>query len=223
MNANNGRKRVMWVEKYRPKTLDEMVGQNKIRRYFSNIINNGQNLNHYIFVGKSGVGKTTLARILADTLNADFLEFNASDDRSITFIRNKIIPAMRSVSLRGRYKIIFLDETENLMADAMNCLKSPMEKYSHNAKLIFACNDMSNINSAIRSRCIIFQFAPISNEEMKSRLLYIAEKEGVDVDDDILNYICEKSHGDMRIAINLLEKIHLQGFEKNDFGLILEI
>lgn len=211
-----------WDEKYRPKTLDEVVGQDKVVRYFKNAINNGGDINHCIFHGNSGTGKTTIANIVADELNVDLIELNASDDRGIGMIRKKVLEAMRCSSFKGKYKIIFLDETESLMVDAMNCLKRPMELYKHIARIFFSCNNPSNIIEPIKSRCSIFQFIPISKEDMVKRLRFIAGKEELDFGEDCFEYIIKKAHGDMRKAINLLEQLKNQGFEVSEFGLFME-
>lgn len=211
----------MWDEKYRPKTLDEVVGQYKVVRYFKSAINNGGDINHCIFHGNSGTGKTTIANIVANELKVDLIGLNASDDRGIVMIRKKVIEAMRCSSFKGKYKIIFLDETESLMADAMNCLKRPMEVYKDIARVFFSCNDDSNIIEPIKSRCTDFQFIPISKEDMVKRLKFIAEKEELDFGPDCFEYIVKKAHGDMRKAVNLLEQLKNQGFEADEFGLFM--
>ena len=192
------------VEKYRPQKLIEFVGQDKVRKYAENVIANGE-INHLIFHGNSGTGKTTMARILARELNVELLNFNASNDRTLNFIRERIIPAMRYKPLFGKYKIIFLDETDSMTKESLFALRSPMEQYEKNAKIIFSCNDDSNIIDAIRSRAITFEFYPLKKVEIMSRLSFIADKEGINVTNEILEEIASKSHGDLRKAINLLE------------------
>ena len=202
-----------WVEKYRPKRLLEFVGQDKVVRYAQNVINNGGEINHLIFHGKSGTGKTTMAKILANELDVELLMYNASDDRTLNFIREKIIPAMRYKPLFGIYKIIFLDETDSMTKESLFALRSPMELYEKNAKIIFSCNDDSNIIDAIRSRAITFEFMPLKKPDIISRLGFIADRENVDVSNDILEEIAEKSHGDLRKAINMLEAYHKGALE----------
>jgi len=202
-----------WVEKYRPKNLIEFVGQEKVKRYVESVINNGGEINHLIFYGYSGTGKTTMARIIANELGVELIEFNASDDRTLNFVREKIIPAMRYRSFTGKYKIIFLDETDSMTKEALFCLRRPMELYEKNAKIIFSCNDDGNIIDAIRSRCISFHFKPIPRDLIVQRLKLIAQREGVNVTDDILGEIAEKSRGDLRKAINLLEAYHRGALE----------
>jgi len=139
--------------------------------------------------------------------------FNASDDRTLSFIRERIIPAMRYKPMFGRYKIIFLDETDSMMKDSLFALRSPMELYEKNAKIIFSCNDDSNIIDAIRSRAITFEFRSLKKENVMSRLRFIADKENVDIDNNILEEIAEKAHGDLRKAINMLEAYYRGALE----------
>lgn len=202
-----------WIEKYRPTRLIEFVGQDKVKKYVESVLNNGGEINHLIFYGSPGTGKTTMARVIANELGIEIVEFNASNDRSLNFVREKIIPTMRYKSFTGRYKIIFLDETDSMTKEALFCLRRPMELYSQNAKIIFSCNDDSNIIDAIRSRCISFFFKPISKNLIIQRLKYISEREGVDITDDILNEIAERGGGDLRKAINLLEAYHRGALE----------
>lgn len=210
----------MWAEKYRPKTLDDIVGQELVVRYFKNIQNNSGQINHCIFHGDAGTGKTTTANILSNTLGCDLLPFNASDDRTLNFIRNTIIPAMKYIAFNGNYKIIFMDECENLVKDAWECLRSPMEKMSKNARIIFSCNDKSNIIEPVVSRCTVFQFMPIEKEGMIRRLKYIASQENMSVSENEYKYLLQKAHGDMRKGINLLEQLKHGGLEITDFDLL---
>ena len=215
----------MWAEKYRPKTLDEIVGQERIVRYLKSVVNNGGDLNHCIFYGASGTGKTSTAYALANELGVEILEFNASDDRTLNFIREKILPAMKYRSFSKKFKLIFLDEADNLMKDSLQALRRPMEIYWNNARLIFSCNDLSIFNQvpAIKSRCVVFQFKPLQPEAIEKRLRQIAMMENVNVDDGVFRYISKKAHGDMRIAINMLESYVNGGLEINEFELELGI
>ena len=202
-----------WVEKYRPKTLADVVGQDRVVRYLGSCLNDGREFNHMVYYGPPGTGKTSVAHALAYELGVDFLEFNASDDRTLSFIRKTIISAMHYGPFTGDFKLIFLDETESLLKDAQFALKTPLEKYFSNCRIIFGCNDKSNIDEAIISRSVVFQFVPISKEAMVKRLRYVAEKEGLTVDNGILDQISDKSKGDLRKAINWLQVYKNNGWD----------
>jgi len=194
----------MWDEKYRPKTLDEIVGQKKAIKYFKNCVNNGGEINHCILKGPSGTGKTSITHAVANELGAELIEWNASDERGLDFVRNKVIPAMKHPPFNSKYKILFLDEAENMLTDSLNALRRPLERYRHNAKVIFAYNT-GKLGDAILSRCIEFNFTSLSKKNIVKKLRDISKQEGVDISNNILDIISEKSKGDLRKAINLLE------------------
>ena len=198
----------MLAEKYRPQRLDDIIGQDKIVNYYKKLLREeGVLKNHYIFTGDTGIGKTSMAHAIAYEFDMCLLEYNASDDRSLNFIRETIIPSMKNTSITGKRKLILLDETENMLRDALFCLRTPMERYK-NAVIIFSCNNTSNIDSvkAIKSRCITFEFKKISEEDIRKRLQEIIKLEGMKVNKDIIKYISKKAGGDLRYAINMLEE-----------------
>ena len=195
----------MWVEKYRPRTLDEVVGQQHIIGKLKKMINNGCEIPHLLFYGRPGTGKTSVALALANEINADILELNASDDRGIDVVRKTILVFARYTSLSGGFKILLLDEADGITPDGQNSLRRIMEKYYHNCRFIIVCNDVHKIIPAIQSRCYKVLFKPVEKEDMIKRLKYIADCEGLDVKDDVLYHIAEASGGDMRVAINRLQ------------------
>lgn len=210
----------MWTEKYRPHWFNEMVGQEKPINYFRRCLENG-GIDHCIFVGKSGTGKTTLVKVIEHEFNKTAIKFSPSDinKRGKDFIHDEVIPAMRHLSIDGTWKLIFIEECETLSKQAQEELRTPLEDYSHMAKVIFACNDDSNIIPAIKSRCICFNFTPISTDDMKKRLQVIINNEKIQIDDGNLTAICDKSYGDLRKAINLLKAYHNKALEfKDDFS-----
>jgi len=209
----------MLVEKYRPQVFDDIIGQDKIVSYYKNMLYNGGEVGHAIYVGDTGVGKTSMAHVVANEFRLELMEYNASDDRSLNFIREKIIPAMKHHTLNGRYKLIFLDESESMLREALFSLRTPMEKYYQNARIIFSCNNMDNLDSvpAIRSRCLVFNFNRISKDDIIKRLNEIAELEAIDVKREYLEYISNQAGGDMRKAINLLEKYVYGGEEEIEY------
>ncbi|MDN5358845.1 MAG: replication factor small subunit [Candidatus Diapherotrites archaeon] len=199
-----------WTEKYRPKTLDEMVGQEEVVARLKAYAEKKE-MPNLLFAGPPGTGKTTAAMALAreifgDTFEQNFLELNASDERGINVVRETIKEFARTLPFGGaKFKIIFLDEADALTADAQHALRRTMEKYAATSRFILSCNYSSKIIEPIQSRCAIFRFRPLSEEQIKGRLRYIAEKEGLEITEDGLNALVYVSEGDLRKAINLLQ------------------
>jgi replication factor C small subunit len=199
----------VWVEKYRPKTIDEIVGQEKITARLSTYVE-ARNLPNMLFSGAPGVGKTTAALALAQELfgedwEANFLELNASDERGIDVVRGKIKDFARTKALRGDFKIIFLDEADALTKDAQNAMRRSMERYSSVCRFILSCNYSSKIIEPIQSRCALFRFRPLKEDAIKKRIQYIAGKEGISITGDALLNLLSSAEGDLRRAINMLQ------------------
>jgi len=201
----------IWIEKYRPETLDQVVGQAEITSRLKAYVKSG-NLPHLLFAGPAGVGKTTCALALAkeffgrDNWSRNFQELNASDERGIGVVRGKIKEFARIAPLgEGGFKIIFLDEADSLTIDAQAALRRTMEKYTHTCRFLLSCNYSSKIIEPIQSRCAVFRFHPIDAEGIRKMLQRIANSEGLDIDDSGYDAIIYLSEGDMRGSVNLLQ------------------
>jgi len=199
----------VWVEKYRPKSIGEIVGQEDITSRLQTYVE-ARNLPNMLFSGVPGVGKTTAALALAQGLfgedwEANFLELNASDERGIDVVRGKIKDFARTKSLRGDFKIIFLDEADALTKDAQNAMRRSMERYSKVCRFILSCNYSSKIIEPIQSRCAIFRFRPLKEEAIKKRVQYVAAQEDVKITDDAMINLLHSAEGDLRRAINMLQ------------------
>ncbi|MEE9594058.1 MAG: replication factor C small subunit [Candidatus Hydrothermarchaeales archaeon] len=199
----------MWVEKYRPERIDEIVGQKEVVVRLKGYVA-ARNLPNMLFSGPPGTGKTTAAIALAKELFAEnwrtnLLELNASDERGIDIVRGKIKSFARTLATGGGFKIIFLDEADALTKDAQHALRRTMEMYTTTCRFMLSCNYSSKIIEPIQSRCALFRFRPLKDEEMKSRLLEIADREGRKITPDGLEALLYASAGDMRRAINLLQ------------------
>ena len=203
------------VEKYRPKNLDEVVGQGHIVRVlkkFEEKYERGVNvIPHMLFVGEAGVGKTTVAKAFANELGAEILDLNASDERGIDVMRSKVKDFCRIAPLNGMLKIVFLDEADSLTTDAQNALRRMMEDYARTTVFILSVNYLPKIIPPIRNRCAIFRFKRLTTEQIKGRLIYILQNEGVEVDNKLesaIDVLAKSSDGSLRFAINQLNTLY---------------
>jgi replication factor C small subunit len=206
----------MFIEKYRPKDFEDIKGQDHVVNRIRALVEQG-NMLHLLFSGPAGVGKTSLALVIAKKLYGDlwkenFLELNASDERGIDVIRNKVKDFARTKAMRDiPFKIIYLDECDSLTKEAQHALRRIMENYSNICRFILSCNYSSKIIDPIHSRCAVFRFKPLEEEYLKEILMDIAKKEGIKMDKSALEAICKISSGDARKAENILQSCAVMG------------
>jgi replication factor C small subunit len=200
----------IWIEKYRPKILNDIVGQEDIierLKAYAKI----RNVPHLIFSGPAGTGKTSSALALSrelfgETWKQNFIELNASDERGINIIRGKIKNFARTAPMgQNQFKIIFLDEADSLTIDAQAALRRTIEKYSHICRFMLSVNYSSKLIEPIQSRCTVFRFGPIKPDAIQKYLRKIAKEEKLEITPDGLETLIFVSKGDLRKAINVLQ------------------
>lgn len=187
------------TEKYRPQTTEDMIG-------FKQTFAIDEDMPHLLLHGSAGTGKTTLAKIIIKMLGADSLILNASSDRGIDIVRQKVIDFASTQSTTGAIKIVFLDEADHLTNDAQTALRNTMEKYCRNTRFIFTANYVSKIIDPIQSRCILVKFDNIPKDAILNRLEYICKNENIPYEIDALKQIIEYTGNDIRSAINKIEE-----------------
>lgn len=248
-------KTMPWIEKYRPKNFSEIVSQDVVIKVLKNFIKN-KNFPHLLFHGPPGTGKTStihacLKELYPESYKFMVLEINASEERGIEIVRNRIIQFVtcssfafsgkRKKSMSGEksdfnldsdddaahetdreeaeeekeeetetnslFKLVILDEADSMTADAQAILRKVIEKYTKNARFCLICNYIKKISMALQSRCVSFRFAPIKRELILDKMNYVIKKEKIEIEGDAKETIIDRSNGDMRKILNILQSI----------------
>ena len=200
----------LWTEKYRPSDFSEIKGQKEIVKRVKAFVEQ-QNLPHLLFAGPAGVGKTSLSLVIAKKLFRDlwrqnFLELNASDERGIDIIRNKVKDFARTRAIGDvPFKIIYLDECDALTREAQQALRRTMENYTQNCRFVLSANYSSKIIEPIQSRCVVFRFRQLDRKDIIEIIENIAKDEKLKIDEKAKEALVEISEGDCRRLENILQ------------------
>lgn len=214
---------IPWIEKYRPKTLTEILSHDNIVSTIRTFINN-KCLPHLLFYGGPGLGKSSMIIATAKELYGKHfpymvMELNASDDRGIEVVRNKIkqfvksknvfISDTKDESYQDKFKLVILDEADAMTNDAQAILRKIVEEYTRNTRFCLICNNIQNISPALKSRCTIFRFSPIGPDKIKEKIMDISKKEDLNITEDAIKTLITRSNGDMRKMINMLQSVSM--------------
>ena len=220
----------LWVEKYRPSTLDTYIGNDQLKSKVEVYLESGD-LPHLLLYGKAGTGKTTLAKLLVNNIECDYLYINASDENSVDTVRNKVRQFASTVGFKD-LKIIILDECDYITPNAQAALRNLMETFSKHCRFILTCNYVERIIDPIQSRCQIFEIIPPSKTEVAQRLNQVLEEEEINYELQDLKILIDSNYPDIRRVINSAQrnvvnlqlKLDTNSIIQNDYKLkLLEI
>ena len=205
----------LWVEKYRPQILEDYVGNEIIKNKIADYLKKGS-IQNLLFYGVAGTGKTTLAKLITKNLNCDLLYINASDERGIDTIRDKIIPFASSMSFND-VKIVILDEADYITPQAQATLRNTIESCSKTTRFILTCNYLERIISPLQSRCQTFEITPPSKTEVIDHISNItAEERLFDVEIEDVQKVVNTHYPDIRKIINTIQGSVVNGEIKID-------
>ena len=199
----------LWVEKYRPTTLDTYIGNEHLKSKVSVYLESGD-LPHLLLYGKAGTGKTTLAKLLVNNIEGDYMYINASDENSVDTVRNKVSGFASTMGFKV-YKIIILDECDYITPNAQAALRNLMETFSKHCRFILTCNFVERIIDPIQSRCQSFQLIPPSKKEVAVHMTNILKEEGIASKVDDIAGLVNAGYPDIRRVINSCQRQCVDG------------
>ena len=204
----------LWVEKYRPRTLDEYVGNDHLKEKVSDYLKSGE-VPHLLFFGKAGTGKTTLAKLIVNSINCDHIIINASDENNVDTVRNKVKNFASTIGFKDS-KIVILDEFDYMTPNAQAILRNLMETFSRHCRFILTCNYVEKVISPIRSRTQEFQIVPPTKKDVAVQISQILTKELVRFEPKDLVPVIDAGYPDIRKIINTCQLNSSKGVLKID-------
>tara|TARA_Y100000034_G_C6808749_1_gene363357 strand:+ start:30 stop:950 length:921 start_codon:yes stop_codon:yes gene_type:complete len=210
----------LWVEKYRPSTLDTYIGNDHLKSKVSIYLESGD-LPHLLLFGRAGTGKTTLAKLLVNNIECDYLYINASDENNVDTVRTKVKNFASTIGFKD-LKIIILDECDYITPNAQAALRNLMETFSKHCRFILTCNYVERIIDPIQSRCQLFQIIPPSKKEVAQKLHNILIEENVNGELEDIKILVDSGYPDIRRVINSAQRNVVRGKLKLDTGSIIQ-
>jgi replication factor C small subunit len=210
----------LWVEKYRPRKLTEYVGNEHLKQKVSDYLQSGD-VPHLLFFGKAGTGKTTLAKLIVNSISCDYIVINASDENNVDTVRNKVKGFASTIGFKDM-KVIILDEFDYMTPNAQAILRNLMETFSKHCRFILTCNYVEKVIDPIQSRCQTFQIVPPSKKEVAVQISQILGKEGVGFQPTDLVPIIDSSYPDIRKIINTCQLNSTKGQLKLDTTSVID-
>ena len=219
-NTSNKVNNSLWVEKYRPSKLTEYVGNEHLKDKVKDYLESGE-IPHLLFFGKAGTGKTTLAKLIVNSIDCDYIIINASDENNVDTVRNKVKGFASTVGFKDM-KIIILDEFDYMTPNAQAILRNLMETFSKHCRFILTCNYVEKVISPIRSRTQEFQIVPPTKKDVAVQISQILGKEGVGFQPKDLVPIIDSSYPDIRKIINTCQLNSSKGQLKLDTTSVID-
>ena len=219
-NDINKREHSLWVEKYRPQTLADYVGNDTIKETIQQYLDNND-IPHLLLYGKAGTGKTTLAKLIVNTIKCDFMIINASDENNVDTVRNKVKGFASSVGFSG-FKVIILDEFDYMTPNAQAILRNLMETFSKHCRFILTCNYIEKIIDPIQSRCQSFAITPPTKKDVAIQVSKILDAEKITYDIKNVADIVSSYYPDIRRILNTCQLQSAKGELKVDHAIMVE-